>query len=89
MDANDLDFGSPCLFPDEEVFNNYPAGYRHPLGEDWPNSDDKPAEVLVPETPEQSMPTNGTLPTTPILCDSESFRFPQGPRRSRLREAAR
>jgi len=60
------------------------------LGEDWPNSDDEEAEVLVPETPEQSMPTNQALPTTPILSDSsESIRFPQAPRRNRIREVSR
>ena len=62
------------------------------MGDDWPNSDDERAKVLVRETPEHSMPINQALPTTPILSDSdssESFRFPQAPRRNRIREAAR
>ena len=86
VDANDLEFDSPSIFPEEEVTNNYPPGYGPPLGEDWPNSDDEPAEVLFPETPEQPTPTNETLPTTPILSDSsESIRFPPAPRRNRIR----
>ena len=90
VEANDLEFGSASIFPEVEVNNNYPPGYGPPLGEDWPNSDDEPAEALVPERPEQSMPTNETLPTTPILSDSsESIRVPQAPRRNRIREAAR
>ena len=76
-----MEFDSPSIFPEEEVTNNYPPGYGPPLGEDWPNSDYEEAEVLVPETPEQSMPTNQVLPTTPIISDSsESVRFPQAPR---------
>ena len=90
VNANDLEFGSPSIFPEEEVTNNYPPGYGPPLGEDWPNSDDEEAEVLVPETPEQSMPTNQALPATPILSDSsESIPFPQAPRRNRIREVSR
>ena len=80
VNADDLEFGSPSIFP-EEVTNNYPPDYGPPLGKDWPNSDDEKAEVLVPETPEQSMSTNQALPTTPILSDSsESIRFHQAPR---------
>ena len=86
VNANDLEFGSPSIFPEEEVTNNYPPGYGPPLGEDWPNSDDEEAEVLVPETPEQSMQTTQALPTTPVLSDSsESIRFPQASRRNRMR----
>ena len=58
VDANCLDFGSPSFFSEEEVTNNYPPGNGPPLGEDWPNSDDEPAEVLVSETPEEYIPTN-------------------------------
>ena len=87
--ANDLDFGGPSIFPEEEVTNNYLLGYGPPLGEDWPNSDDEPAKGLVPETPEQSMPTNEALPTTILSDSSESVRFLQAPRRNRIREAAR
>ena len=50
-DANDLGFGIPSIFPEEEVTNNYLPGYGPPLGEDWPNRDDESAEVLLPETP--------------------------------------
>ena len=74
----------------EEITNNYPPGYGHPLGEGWPNGDDKHAKVPVPETPEQSLPTNKALPTTPILSDSSyRTRFPHAPRRNRAREASR
>ena len=52
VDANDLEFGSPSIFTEEEVTSNYPPGYGPPLGEDWPNSDGEQSEVLVPETPE-------------------------------------
>ena len=61
MDSNDLEFGTPSILPEEEVTNNYPPGYGTPLDEDWPNSDDERAEVLVPETPEDSKPTNQAL----------------------------
>ena len=89
VDANDLEFGSPPIFPEEEVTNNYLPCFGLPLDEDCPNSDDEPAKVLVPETPEQSMPTNKTLPATPILCDSnESIRFLQDPRRNRIQKPA-
>ena len=40
VNADDLEGGSPSIFP-EEVTNNYPPGYGPPLGEDWPNSDVK------------------------------------------------
>ena len=60
------------------------------MGEDWPNSDDEQAQILVPETPEQSMPTNQALPTTLLLSySSEHTRFSQAPRRNRIREASR
>ena len=58
VDAYDLEFGSPSISPEEEVTNNYPPDNGLPLGENWPNSEHEPVEVLVPETPEQSMPTN-------------------------------
>ena len=70
VNADDLEYGSPSTFPEEEVSNNYTSGYGPPLGEDWPNSDDEEVELLVPETPEQSMPTNQALPKTLILSDS-------------------
>ena len=90
VNANDLEFGSPSIFPEGEVTNNYPPGLGPPLGEDWLNSDDAEAKVLVPETPERSMPTNQALPTTPVLSDSsESIRVPQAPRRNRIREVSR
>ena len=89
VDANDLEIGSPSIFP-EEVTNNCAPGYGPPLGENWPNSHDEQAEVPVPETPEQSMPTNQALPTTPILRgSSDRTRFPQAPRRNRTEEASR
>ena len=40
-DANDMNFGSPNFFPEEEVTNNYPPSCGPPLaplGEDWSNS---------------------------------------------------
>ena len=50
--ANDLGFGSPPIFPEEDVTTKYPPGYGPLLGEDWPNSDEEQADVLVPETSE-------------------------------------
>ena len=90
VNANDQDFGGPSIFAEEEVTNNYSPGYGHPLGEDWPNSDDEEAKVMVPETAEQSMPTNQSLPTTPFISDSsKSIRFPQAPHQNRIREFSR
>ena len=87
--ATDLEIGTPSIFP-EEVTSSYPPGYRPPLGGDWTNSDDEQAEVLVLGAPEQSVRTNQALPTTPLLNDSsEHTRFPQAPRRNRMREVSR
>ena len=89
MDASDLKIGSPSILPGELVTNSYPPVYGPPWGEDRPNSDDEQAEVLFPETPEQSMHTNQAIPT-PFLSDSsEHTRIPQAPRRNRVREASR
>ena len=58
VDANDLEIGSPSIFSEEELTKNYHTGYGPPLRGDWPNSHDQQDEVLVPETPEQSLLTN-------------------------------
>ena len=52
VDANDLQISISSIFPDKEETNSYPPGYGPPLGEDWRNSDNEQAEVLVPETPD-------------------------------------
>ena len=45
--------------------------------------------MLAPETPEQSIPTNQALPTTPILSGSnERTRFPRALHRNRIRETS-
>ena len=54
------------------------------------NSDDEQARLLVPETPQKSVPTNQALPTAQILSDSsERIRFSHASRRNRIREASR
>ena len=89
VDANDLEFITPSIFPAVEVTNNYQPGYGPPLGEDWPSSDDEQTEVIAPETTEKFLSINQALPTTSILSDlSERTRFPHDPRRSSRREAS-
>ena len=84
VNVKDMEFINHCFFPEEEVTNNHTPGYEPALGEHWPNSNDAQAKVLVPETPELSIPNNQALPTTSIRIDSsESFGLPQAPRRNR------